>query len=110
MIMRLPGWPTPCTAFARRSASAILCRSVKRRDDRLPCLSLLAVRGTRAIEVPNDDLEIALGDRILFAGRVAAENDQTLMLQNDNVAAYVLRDRSEAEGWVWRKLERALAR
>jgi Trk K+ transport system NAD-binding subunit len=87
-----------------------LCRSVNYRDDRLPCLSLLAVRGMRTIELPNDDFEIALGDRILFAGRVAAENDQSLTLRNANVAAYVLGDRSEAEGWVWRKFERALAR
>ena len=87
-----------------------LCRSAKRRDDRIPCLALLAVRATRTIELPNDDFEIEFGDRFLFAGQVAAEIDQSLMLQNANVAAYVLGARSEAEGWVWRKFERALAR
>ena len=87
-----------------------LCRGVKHRDDRIPCLALLAVRGTVTIELPNDDFEIAFGDRLLFAGPVAAESDQALMLQNANVAAYVLGDRGEAEGWVWRKFERSLAR
>ncbi|HWJ17396.1 MAG TPA: NAD-binding protein [Geobacterales bacterium] len=87
-----------------------LCRSAKRRDDRIPCLALLAVRGTRTVELPNDDFEMEFGDRFLFAGQVAAEIDQSLMLQNANVAAYVLGARSEAEGWVWRKFEKALAR
>ena len=68
---------------------ADLCRSAKRRDDRIPCLALLAVRGARTIELPNDDFEIQFGDRFLFAGQVAAENDQSLVLQNANVAAYV---------------------
>jgi voltage-gated potassium channel len=87
-----------------------LCRSAKRRDDRIPCVALLAERGTRTIELPNDDFEIEFGDQFLFAGQVAAEDDQSLMLQNANVAAYVLGARSEAEGWVWRKFESALAR
>ena len=86
-----------------------VCRSGQRRDERIPCLPLLAVRGASTIELPNDDFEIALSDRYLFAGRVAAENDQSLLLRNANVAAYVLGDRSEAEGWVWRRLERVLA-
>ena len=58
----------------------------------------------------NDDFEIEFGDRFPFAGQVGAEIDQSLMLQNANVAAYVLGARSEAEGWVWRKFEKALAR
>ncbi len=87
-----------------------LTRSAKFRQDRIPCLALLAVRGTEKIDLPNDDFQIAVGDRLLFAGRRAAEDNQYLVLRNANVAAYVLGDRSEAEGWVWRRLERALAR
>ncbi len=46
----------------------------------------------------------------LFAGRLSAKDEQSLMLENANVAAYVLGDRSEAEGFLWRTLEKALAR
>jgi voltage-gated potassium channel len=86
-----------------------LSRSPDARDDRSPCVALLAVRGGSTIELPDDDFAIALGDRVLFAGRIAAEDSQSLLLRNANVAAYVLGDRSEAEGWVWRKLEKSFA-
>ncbi len=87
-----------------------LSRSAKFREDRAPCMALLAVRDAKTIELPSDDFDIKLGDRLLFAGRHAAEDNQRLVLRNANVAAYVLGYRSEAEGWVWRRLERALAR
>jgi voltage-gated potassium channel Kch len=87
-----------------------LYRSTKFRQDRIPCQALLAVRGAKTIELPSDDFQIALGDRLLFTGRTAAEDSQYLFLRNANAAAYVLGNRSEAEGWVWRTLEKALAR
>ena len=104
-----PGLVDLMHRIQRPVSVADLCRNAQSRDERIPCLPLLVVRGARTIELPNDDFEIALGDRYLFAGRVVAENDQSLLLRNANVAAYVLGDRSEAEGWVWRRLERALA-
>lgn len=86
-----------------------LCRSARRREDRIPCLPLLVLRAGTMIELPGDDFEIALGDRILFAGRMTAENDQSFLLRDAHIAAYVLEGRSEADGWVWRKVEKALA-
>ena len=86
-----------------------LCRSAKRREDRLPCLALLVLRAGSMIELPGDDFAIAFGDRILFAGRMAAEKDQSLLLRDAHIAAYVLEGRREADGWVWRKVEKALA-
>ena len=87
-----------------------LSRNATFRQESLPCMALLAVRGPKTIELPGDDFHIATGDRLLFAGRLSAKEDQSLMLRNENVAAYLLGDRSEAEGWVWRTLEKTLAR
>lgn len=86
-----------------------LFRSPQSRADRVPCLVLMAVRGTRQIELPGGDFAISAGDRLLCAGRRAAEDSVRLTLRNTNVAAYVLGDKIEAEGWVWRIIERALA-
>jgi voltage-gated potassium channel Kch len=105
-----PGLADAMKRIQRPVAIGDLSRSAQSRQDRLPCLALLVVRGGEPIELPSDDFSIALGDRILFAGLLAAAGDQRLALQNANVAAYVLGDRSEAEGWVWRKLEKSLAR
>jgi Trk K+ transport system NAD-binding subunit len=87
-----------------------LARSARSREERVPCLALLLVRGAEKIELPGDEVPVAPGDRLLFAGRRAAEDNQNLLLRNANVAAYVLGGRREAEGWVWRTVGRALAR
>jgi voltage-gated potassium channel len=105
-----PGLIDVMKRIQRPVALGDLSRSAQSRQDRIPCLPLLMVRSGETIELPDDDLSIALGDRLLFAGPLAAASDQRLALQNANVAAYVLGDRSEAEGWVWRKLEKSLAR
>jgi voltage-gated potassium channel len=89
---------------------ADLSRSPDDRRERLPCLALLLVRGGEMVELPPEDFSITPGDRLLFAGQHVAASEQSLGLQNANVAAYVLGDRSEAEGWIWRKLQRSLAR
>jgi len=86
-----------------------LLRSPQSRANRVPCLVLMILRGTRVIELPGGDFEIAAGDRLLCAGRRSAEGSLRLTLRNTNVAAYVLGDKIEAEGWVWRMIERALA-
>jgi len=85
-------------------------RSAHARDDRAPCLAVLLVRGRETVELPGDEVDVRLGDRLLFAGRRAAKDNQSLMLSNANVAAYVLGDRRQAEGWIWRTFEKALAR
>lgn len=85
-------------------------RSAHAREDRAPCLAVLLVRGPETLELPGDEVGVRLGDRLLFAGRRAAKDNQSLMLSNANVAAYVLGDRRQAEGWIWRTFEKALAR
>jgi hypothetical protein len=83
-----------------------LCCSPWVRGDRLLGLALLLVRGTKQIEVPGDDEPLQLGDRLLFAGQLSAETQQSLVLRDENAAAYVLSGRREADGWLWRWMER----
>jgi Trk K+ transport system NAD-binding subunit len=91
-------------------AVADLSRNAHAREVRAPCLAVLLVRGGETIELPGDEVGVAPGDRLLFAGRRAAKDNQSLMLSNANVAAYVLGDRLQAEGWIWRTFEKALSR
>lgn len=87
-----------------------LSRSPRSREDRLACMVFMAVRGADVIELPDGDFAIRAGDRLLFAGRRAAEESLRLTIQHTNVAAYVLGDKIEAEGWLWRTISRAFAR
>jgi len=87
-----------------------LSRSAQARQDRVPCMALLLVRGAQTVELPDDDFPLEAGDRLLFAGRRSAEDNQVLVRRNANVAAYVLGERRAAEGWVWRKVEGMVVR
>ena len=87
-----------------------LLRSPQGREDRAQCLVLMSVRGAKATELPSGDFEVLAGDRLLFAGRRAAEDNLRLLLRNANVAAYVIGARIEADGWIWRMIEKALVR
>ena len=73
-------------------------------------MALLLVRGAQTVELPDDDFPLEAGDRLLFAGRRSAEDNQVLVRRNANVAAYVLGERRAAEGWVWRKVEGMVVR
>lgn len=83
-----------------------LSRDSRLRSEGLACLALLAVRGPESIELPGDDFVLEPGDRVPFAGREGARDDQLLLLRDANVAAYVLAGRSHAGGWIWRGFRR----
>jgi Trk K+ transport system NAD-binding subunit len=87
-----------------------LLRSPQAREDRTPCLVLMAVRGAATTELPSGDFEVRDGDRLLFAGRREAEDSLRLMLRTSNVAAYVIGAEIEAEGLIWKTIKRALSR
>jgi len=87
-----------------------LSRRAEISESRLPCVALMLERGAEIFELPNDSTLVLPGDRLLFAGRRRAEDQQSLILRNANVAADALGHRREAEGWLWRRLERTRAR
>jgi Trk K+ transport system NAD-binding subunit len=85
-----------------------LRRDIAERDRRAPCIALLVVRAREAIEMPADDMEIAPGDAILFAGTSAAARDLKYLLRNANYAQYAILGADELGGLVWRSVSRAL--
>lgn len=82
-----------------------LCRDVSARDERMPILPLLVMRGETPILLPPDDFVVASDDEILFAGSIQAEASQSLLLGNANVAHDVILDDGSLSGLVWRKLK-----
>jgi len=105
-----PGLIEVMDGAPRPIAIGDLLRNPQRRIDRLAGVALMVVRTGVTIELPGEDFELAQGDQLLFAGRSGAEEAQRIMLGNANIAIYVLEGRTEAEGWVWRAVERAFGR
>jgi len=83
-----------------------LLRSPSDRSEPLACLPLLLRRDGRDHPLPAEDMPLARGDEILFAGRLRARRSQQLTLANVNALDYVRTGRDLPGGWVWQKLTR----
>ena len=83
-----------------------LLRDPTDRDEHLPAVPLLVLRGGESALAPEGDFVLAADDEILLAGRPAARRslDTTILL--DTVAEYVVSGRHVPSSWIWRRLTR----
>jgi voltage-gated potassium channel len=84
-----------------------LRRSVLDRERRTSSIGLLLIRGEERWDLPDDEMTVRQGDRLLFAGTQAARREQREAVRNANMAAHVIAGRSSLEGIVWRWLNRS---
>lgn len=82
---------------------AALLADPTERSQRLPCLPLVLRRDESDVVLPQADLELAVGDQLLFVGTQRARVEQELAARNRNVLDYV-QTGEEASGWLWRRL------
>ena len=83
-----------------------LLRQPSNRDESLACVPLFLQRTAEAVELPDDRFVLQPGDRLLFAGRSWARDQQQSLLRNDKVRDYVLTGRDPPVSWIWRRLKR----
>ena len=102
----LPGWLAGPGALL-----GDLMRNPDGRDEPLPAVPLLLARagdvdGADVLLAPDDGVELAPGDELLFVGRSSARRllDATLLI--DATREYVVHGRHVPASWVWRKLTR----
>lgn len=70
----------------------------------LDCVPLLIHTASGEGLLPEEDLLLAPGDRLLFCGSRDARRQQSLALRNINVLSYLLTGRDAPGGWVWSRL------
>ena len=76
------------------------------RGRRLAAIALMHVRDNSRELLPDDDVQLRRGDRLLFCGRPAARSSMQWTLQNTHALSYVLYGSSPPRGIVWRWLLR----
>ncbi len=76
------------------------------RESQLACEVLHLVSGKNASLLPADDIVLAPGDELLFAGRPSARRAQLQTLRNVNVRDYVVSGVDRPGGWIWQRLMR----
>lgn len=81
-------------------------RHPRDRDKRLRCLPLLLTRQDEGFMLPATDLELVVGDRLLYCGREGVDSLMSWSLNNLNVLDYLQFGIDRPEGVIWRWLER----
>ncbi|HEY7775079.1 MAG TPA: NAD-binding protein, partial [Kineobactrum sp.] len=83
-----------------------LLTNPRNRAQRLPLEVVFIRRQQRDIIFPADDTALALGDRLLLAGRDGAARTVRLVLENELLLEYVLTGKDRQQGALWQWLER----
>jgi len=78
------------------------------RATQLACEALF-LSGEKASLLPSDDVALAPGDALLFAGKPAARLAQLQTLRNVNVRDYVVSGIDRPGGWIWQRLTQRAA-
>jgi hypothetical protein len=92
-------------AAGRRVLLGEVQRDPREREQKLACLPLLLLRKNRDFLLfPADEVEVELGDELLFTGRRWMMERMKWSLQNRNALRYVQTGEEQASGYVWRWL------
>ena len=87
-----------------------LRRDPHQRDSALPCQAFSILRADGLVMLPGDDLELAVGDDILFCGTEASESLLSASANNVYTLDYLITGVDQPRGYVFRWLQqRALA-
>ena len=76
------------------------------RDEQLPLVPLLVLRGDECVLTPDGDFTLAAGDQLLFAGRAAVRRQLETTLVVDGLPEYLVTGRRVPSSWVWRRFSR----
>jgi voltage-gated potassium channel len=83
-----------------------LMRDPANRDEPLPAVPLLVLRGEDCSLAPDGDFLLAADDEILLAGRPTARRPLETTLLLETVCEYVVSGRRVPSSWIWRRLSR----
>jgi voltage-gated potassium channel len=75
---------------------------------KLKCVPLMHVRGDEKSMMPEDDIEITEGDKLLFCGTREVKNSMDWTLKVMSSLNYVMTFKNEPESFAWRILHRYL--
>jgi hypothetical protein len=81
-----------------------LLRNPANRDEQLPVVPLLVLRGSECVLTPDDDFVLAPDDQLLFAGRAAVRRQLETAMVVDALPEYLVTGRRVPSSWIWRRL------
>ena len=81
--------------------STLLCEP-REREDILPCVALMLVRGEKLIELPDPEQRLRYGDELLLSAPSDACERMQWTLFNYNAMNYILTGETRPDGYIWR--------
>jgi len=101
-----PGFVDAMTRSETAATVGDLRRDITNRNAFSMCLPLLLVRGDEVNELPEDGIELEVGDQVLFAGSVEPQREMTQILRNANTAEYIITGNDRSRSAVVRLMDR----
>ena len=89
-------------SYGRSIKISHLIQDPGNRQSRLRCVPLLLIRDRKEQLLPEDDLEIEMGDEILFCGTYEVKRNMHWTLNIMRSLNYVMSFKDEPESYVWR--------
>jgi hypothetical protein len=98
--------PAYCRAIneGKKITLVNMLRMPRDRKRKLLCVPLMHLRGETRSLLPEPDLSLQVGDRLLFCGRGSSDDLMRWGMQNDNILSYLLTGKTQPEGTVWKWL------
>ncbi len=100
--------PALCSAIAAGNTITLkdMLLSPRDREQLLSCVALMHVRDETRVLLPEQDLVLKPGDRLLFCGKPTADSKMRWGMLNENVLSYIKTGEAPPEGALWRMLRR----
>jgi voltage-gated potassium channel len=83
-----------------------LLRDPADREQHLPVVPLMVLRGDESVLTPDDDFVLADEDQLLLAGRPAVRRQLETTLAVDSLPEYLVTGRRVPASWIWRRFTR----
>jgi Trk K+ transport system NAD-binding subunit len=81
-----------------------MLRMPRDRKRKLLCVPLMHLRGETRTLLPEPDLSLQVGDKLLFCGRGSSDDLMRWGMQNENILSYLITGETVPEGAVWKWL------
>ncbi|HWU33824.1 MAG TPA: NAD-binding protein [Methylovorus sp.] len=85
---------------------ADILRNPNHREASLAIVPLMILRNHQPLLLPEADIALERGDRILFCGHDNAKSTTTYALSDFKTMRYMLHDQQLADSWLWRQIKR----
>ncbi len=100
--------PAYCSAIAEGQDIKLenMLQLPRDRERQLLCIPLMHIRGGSSVILPESELSLRVGDKLLFCGRDSSDRLMRWGMQNEDILGYLITGETMPEGAIWKWFSR----